>query len=304
MNKVNWLEMLPHEFHQMMEKTPVGYMAYGLAEPHGVYNALGLDYMVAHGLVTDAAKKFGGIVAPPFAWHIQEQQYYDWEMDCCGMGMSISSSIPEELYLHNMVYHIRNFDSKGFKAVILLSGHFINKQANDMQRLADLYMRRTGTPMRITASTYDFFNTSGIESDGHAGTEETSLFMNYRPELVDLTMIGKPLAVPESVAGGGLDEYGPYCAPKNFGKDGKLPSADIGKQIAGNICDNLGLEAEKLLAAYVSKPGYKAPSLIDTEDIYNRYMKLAARYLSITATRAESETWIFPEFPGWEAMGE
>jgi len=301
MKKTAWNEMFPHEFHQEMERAPVCYMPYGPAEPHGVYCALGLDFIECEALMHDAARTYGGIVAPPFAWHIQEQQYYDWELDCCGMGMSISSSIPEELFLHNIIHHIRNFDAKGFKAAILVSGHFLCDMTADLTMLAEFYLRRTGSPMRISAGTYERFYTTG-EFDDHAGMVETSLLMHYRPELVDLSLINKPMAVPGSIAGGN-DDYDPYCAPKGFGK-GALPTAEIGKSIAENMVENLGKEKQRLLEEYREKPGYKAPSVLDTEDIWHRFMKLCGRYLTLTATRREAENSIYPSFPGWEELGE
>ena len=301
MKKTAWMEMFPHEFHQEMATSPICYMPYGPAEPHGVYNALGLDFIECERLLHDAAATHGGIVAPPFAWHIQEQQYYDWEMDCCGMGMSMTSSIPEELFLHNVIHHIRNFDAKGFKAAILVSGHFIGNLTQDLTMLAELYVRRTGSPMQISAGTYERFYTNGLFDD-HAGFVETALLMHYRPDLVDFSLIGKPTVVPAAIAGGN-SEYDPYCAPKNFGKS-KLPTLEDGRAIAANMVENLGKEKQRLLDSYQEKPGYKAPSMLDTEDIWHRFLKLAGRYLSITATRQEAENGQFPVFPGWEQLGE
>jgi len=301
MKKTAWLTMFPHEFHREMEKAPVCYMPYGLIEPHGVYNALGLDFLECEAVMHDAAARHGGIVAPPFAWHIQEQQYYDWEMDCCGMGMSISSSIPEELFLHNVIHHIRNFDAKGFRAAILASGHFLCDMTADLTMLAELYLRRTGSPMQISVGTYDRFYSEG-EFDDHAGLVETALLMHYRPDLVDLSLIGKPLAVPASIAGGS-GAYDPYCAPKGFGS-GVLPTAEMGRSIAENMVENLGKEKMRLLEAYREKPGYRAPSVLDTEDIWQRFRKLGGRYLTLTATRREAENGVFPIFPGWEELGE
>ena len=301
MKKTAWLEMFPHEFHQEMEVSPICYMAYGPAEPHGVYNALGLDFIECEMLLHDAARTHGGIVAPPFAWHIQEQQHYDWEIDCCGMGMSMSSSISEELFLHNVIHHIRNFDSKGFKAAILASGHFLCDLTADMKMLADFYIRRTGSPIQISIGTYDRFLTN-YEFDDHAGVTETSMLMHYRPDLVDLSLIDKPLVVPASIAGGNAD-YGPYCAPKKFADD-IIPTAEHGKAIAENMVENLGKEKDKLLSAYRPKPNYRPPSILDTDDIWHRFLKLAGRYLSITAARKEAEDGTFPKFPGWDKLGE
>jgi len=301
MKKTAWLDMFPHEFHAEMKENPIGYMSYGPAEPHGVYCAMGLDYYLVDHVCHEAARQHGGIVAPPFGWHIQEQQYYDWEIDCCGMGMSMTSSLPEELFLHNVIHHIRNFDAKGFKAAILVSGHFLCDMTRDMQMLADFYVRRTGSPMKIFAGIYDKFY-DGVFCD-HAGMVETSMLMHVRPEFVDMSLIGKPLAVPSEIAGGNA-EFDPYCAPKGFGTVGEMPTAEFGKSVVDNMVKNFGIAKDKMLSEYQEKPGYKPPSVLDTEDIWHRFMKLAGRYLTITATRREAESFNFPEFPGWEELGE
>ena len=74
--KVRWEEVFPDELHQKIEDEPVCYLAYGLAEPHGPYNALGLDWLKARALVEQTAQRHGGVVAPSFAWHIQERREF------------------------------------------------------------------------------------------------------------------------------------------------------------------------------------------------------------------------------------
>jgi len=43
MQKVKWEEMFPDELLEAIDACPVCFMAYGLAKPHGTYNAIGLD---------------------------------------------------------------------------------------------------------------------------------------------------------------------------------------------------------------------------------------------------------------------
>ncbi len=68
--KVKWEEMFPDELLEAIRGCPVCYMAYGLAEPHGAYNALGLDWLKAYALCEKAAFTNGGVLAPPFCWHV------------------------------------------------------------------------------------------------------------------------------------------------------------------------------------------------------------------------------------------
>src|ERR1041385_2925214 len=70
--EVRWERMFPDELEAAFAQKPLAWFAYGLCEPHGPQNALGLDALKAHGLACAAAHEHGGIVAPPDYWHIHE----------------------------------------------------------------------------------------------------------------------------------------------------------------------------------------------------------------------------------------
>jgi creatinine amidohydrolase/Fe(II)-dependent formamide hydrolase-like protein len=308
--KVNWMEMFPDEFFDAIKECPTCYMAYGPAEPHGVYNILGLDWYGAQLLLERAAKIHGGIVAPPFAWHIQEQQYYDWEIDCCGMGISLTSSIPEDLFLHNILYHIRNMDSKGFHTGILISGHYLGHLGADMQLLCDYYCKRTGSPIQLLACCSNELVEDTVKAfeiqendEEHAGMVETSLLIALKPEGVDLERMIKPLNVSSKIAGGNSD-YGPYCAPKHFMEDGRLPNLELGNRVVDVLVQSLGEKNKELLGRYKPQADRKIPSIVDTEAIWTRFSFLTRKYWQSVLTRREAEENIFPKFPGWDELGE
>ena len=48
---VRWEEMFKDEFEAAVAERPVCYFSYGLSEPHGVQNAMGLDGLKAYALV-------------------------------------------------------------------------------------------------------------------------------------------------------------------------------------------------------------------------------------------------------------
>ena len=58
--EVRWERMFPDELEAAFEDCPVVYLPYGLCEPHGPVNALGLDALRAHGVVCQTARSFGG----------------------------------------------------------------------------------------------------------------------------------------------------------------------------------------------------------------------------------------------------
>lgn len=55
MQKILWHEMFKDEFEAAVAATPVCYLSYGISEPHGLQNAMGLDGLKAHALVERAA---------------------------------------------------------------------------------------------------------------------------------------------------------------------------------------------------------------------------------------------------------
>ena len=64
-DKVDYEELLPHEFQARLAHRPVAYLPIGTLEWHGVQNALGADFLQSRGLFRRAAQRFGGIVLPP-----------------------------------------------------------------------------------------------------------------------------------------------------------------------------------------------------------------------------------------------
>lgn len=302
-----WLDMYPDEFFQERNNMPVCYMAYGPAEPHGVYNTMGVDFHNSYLLARRAAETFGGIVAPPSAWHIQEQPYYDWEMDCCGMGMSLTTSVTEELFLHNILYHIRNMDTKGFRAGILLSGHYLGGLNEDMRMLCEYYLRKTGSPLRLWAGyvnelDYPFLDSLGLpgSAQDHAGILETAMVMELKPESVHLDKIRQPLNVERHVAGDSGD-YGLYCCPKTLESDLPYMTRELGARVVGRFVQRLGGLQQELLDGYEDRPR-RYITMTETEEIWASFSYLTGRYWTCVQTRYEAEHGISPQFPGFDVL--
>ena len=149
--KVKWEEMFPDELLAAIRERRVCYMAYGLAEPHGAYNALGLDWLKAYELVLRAARTHGGVVAPPFAWHIQERpEFHDEWLARVGVTQPLCSSIPTDLFLRMVLYQIRAIDARGFHAAILVTGHYGGLERY-IRLLCEYYTLRTGSPLKLHA---------------------------------------------------------------------------------------------------------------------------------------------------------
>ena len=294
--KVRWEEMFPDELYQKIQDEPVCYLAYGLAEPHGAYNALGLDWLKAQALVERAARKHGGVVAPPFAWHIQEvPEFHDdgegngWLPEV-GVKQPLCSSIPSDLYYRMVLHQIRDVDARGFHAAVLVTGHYGGPEKT-LRLICDYYTRRTKSPLRLHAiADWECIRYQDFKGD-HAGICETSQLLALHPSLVDLDR----RRVPDGLGTG-------YAAGVDFGDTEGLPSRELGEKIVESQVEELGGIAHRLLGAYEGTPDWKAPSQSDVDDIWYRFDEATRRYW--TSTYSEYRTGSAREFPGWEALGE
>jgi len=282
--------MFPDELLEAIRTRRACFLAYGLAEPHGPYNALGLDWLKAYALVIRAARAHGGVVAPPFAWHIQElPEFHDEWLARAGVTEPLASSIPADLFYRTVLYQIRAIDARGFRAGILVTGHYGGPEKT-LRLLCEYYLRRTGSPLRLAAlADWECIRFEDFRGD-HAGICETSQLMALRPELVDLARKKAPPDLGERFAG------------TDFDAQARKPSREIGENIVRSQVDRLGEIRDELLGAYRAKESYRAPTLNEADDIWHRFDRLTRKYWS----------WVYKEcvenktlaFPGWEALGE
>ena len=288
--KVRWEEMYPDELLEAIERRPVCYLAYGLAEPHGAYNALGLDWLKAQALLERAAAEHGGVVAPPCVWHVQEMPTFDW-FGSHGVKQSLCSSIPADLFYQIVLYQIRAADARGFRAAILVTGHYGGLE-NDMRLLCDFYTRRSGSPLRLCAvADWEVIRFEDYKGD-HAGVCETSQLMALRPELVDLSR--KETESPT----------GPWAGAEFPRPNGRSPSRELGENIVRSQIQRLGEIARELLDSYEPRAGWVAPTLADVADMWARFERLTRKYWGCSMTLGEYHERKLVPFPGWAELGE
>lgn len=288
--KILWMEMLPGELLQSIERCPVCYLVYGLSEPHGIYNALGLDWLKAQALVERAAREHGGVVAPTMQWHVAERPSFDW-FGAKGVKQPLASGIPADLFYKMVMYQVRAIDARGFRVGVLLTGHYGGLE-NDMRLLCEFYRRRTGSPIQLLAvADCDVMTYADIRGD-HAGICETSQLMALRPGLTDLD-----LKESESPSG-------PWAGTDFPLPDGRMPSAELGEKIVSAQVERLGELVRELLDAWQPISGWTAPTLPDTEDLWTRFNRLTRKYWWCSLTLTEYNEGVRPDFPGWETLGE
>ncbi|HUU68231.1 MAG TPA: creatininase family protein [Planctomycetota bacterium] len=193
MREVRWERMFPDELERAFAECPLVYFAYGLCEPHGPQNAIGLDALKAHAIACEAARAFGGIVAPPDFWHVHELGGYAiWGRESIGdVPRKWLTALPPWQHFKNVCYQVRAADAIGFHAAILITGHY-GPNWEDLRLLTQLIQPSVGCRL------YDLpdleANKPGFDNDNrsggdHAGRVETSLLWATMPECVDVSRI-------------------------------------------------------------------------------------------------------------------
>lgn len=182
MDEVQWERLLPVEFRARVEALPVVFLPLGTVEWHGEHNALGLDSLKAHALCVQAAQQAGGgVVHPPLYG---------------GMGgLDMPATVvmePEDAWentllrpwLEKLCYE---FHRQGFRAIIMLTGHYGHNQQIVVRETAARMTERLQIPVLGTPE-YWLAHDAGYLGD-HAGIGETSLLMHLHPELVCIERI-------------------------------------------------------------------------------------------------------------------
>ena len=222
---VQWERMLPAEFRLAFEKLPVVFLPLGTVEWHGEHDALGLDALKAHALCIRAAKKSGGIVHPPLYGGMG------------GLNKPATVKMEPENSWEN--YLLRpwlekmcgEFHRLGFKAIIMLTGHYGHNQQIVVREVATRMTERLQVSV-LGIPEYWLALDAGYLGD-HAGIGETSLLWHLEPDLVAIDRIK-------------IDP--------DYGKDGVIESGsspELGKKYADLIITRLASLAQ-------SMPGWNA----------------------------------------------
>lgn len=183
---VLWHEMFKDEFEAAVAERPVCYFSYGLSEPHGEQNAMGLDGLKALALVELAAETHGGLAAPPVWWHVHETALGLAWLDRQNVPRPYLTCIPAEIFLHQLIYQLRAAEAAGFRAAVCVTGHYGGIEV-DMKAVCAVYSKHR--PLRTAAlADWEAIRYKDYHGD-HAGVCETSQLWHLRPELVDISRI-------------------------------------------------------------------------------------------------------------------
>lgn len=174
----------PGQIEDAQKKRPVLFMPLGTVEWHGRQNVVGLDTLKAYELCIQAAKKAGGLVMPPLyggMGGLEEPFTFIVEPEHSFYSLILRPWL--ERQCSEAIRH-------GFKAVIMLTGHYGASQQIIVRETAVRMSRVLNCPV---LGTPEYFLALDEKYTGdHAAFFETSLMMHLYPESVDLDQLGDP----------------------------------------------------------------------------------------------------------------
>ena len=183
---VKWEEMFPDEMAAAIAEHPLLYLPYGMCEPHGHQNALGLDGIKCYEICLRAAREGGGVVAPLTMWHIGEQGIGVPWLARQNAPQPYITAIGWELFVQGFIWHLRAAVARGFEACIAMTGHYGGTEA-DMRSAAGVFREHCPLPIWALAD-WECIGYQHYKGD-HAGPCETSQLWALRPDLVDVSRI-------------------------------------------------------------------------------------------------------------------
>jgi len=252
----------PRQIDEAMKACPALFQPLGTIEWHGLHNVVGLDAVKAHLLCTRAAQRGGGLVAPALfggVGGLDEPHTFVMEPENDIFSVLVRGWV-ERL--------CREAVRQGFKAVIVLTGHYGAAQQMVIREAAVRMSRALAVPVLGTPE-YMLALDVGYLGD-HAAWGETSLMMYLYPESVDLAQLG---SAPHKGVGG--------RDPKKYATRGD------GERLAETIIGRLAGLAQQM-------PTWDAATLrrfIDAE------AALAGRQIALFG--AEKVAWA-----GWRNLGK
>lgn len=222
--EVRFEHMRPGELEALIAEKPLAWIPFGTLEWHGRHLPVGLDAIKAHDICVRAAQAAGGAVLPA-AYFSPWGMAFPWTFKY--------SAVAFARYVRGV---FRNLDRYGFKAMILVTGHYPGVQAALLMAMAEAYM--AARPVSIAAAPeFAFCAEAGYFGD-HAAKWETSFMQALRPDLVDDTELG---------ALRGDSWFGLFRKGVNGKNPARYASPELGREAVDLFVLNSGKLAEELL---------------------------------------------------------
>jgi len=174
-------EMKPGEINRVLRDCPLAYLVWGAHEWHGVHNPIGLDTLKAYHMALALCSRTGGVVLPPVYCGYQTMK--PWA------GFKHTLEFSQDLVRQYAFEHLENLYDEGFKAIVIIMGHYGGNHVKTVRSAVDLFLGKHGNPKVLAITDYEPASWVEVSGGDHAGKNETSLMMHFRPDLVDLTKL-------------------------------------------------------------------------------------------------------------------
>ncbi len=190
------------------------------------------------------------------------------------------TSLPPWVAYKLLLYQLRAFAARGFRAALVVTGHYGGNQ-QDLRLVADVCMRRS--PMRVWAGADSELITHPQYRGDHAGATETSQLWYLRPDLVDISRLTAQDAETHRFAAG---------------SNALASTRRLGEEIVRGQVERLGGEARALLAAY--KPDGPQPGLDfdETEALWREIEARRTEWVTLKLWDGQEPT---PDSSPWKA---
>ncbi len=216
----------PGQVREAMARAPIAYVPVGALEWHGEHAALGLDGLKAEHICAAAAQRTGGVLFPTMHWGAFHTIPFPFTFRFGKRSLRCQ--------LRTVLEQLADF---GFRAIIVLSGHYPLAQITMLRRECRRVSERCGVAA-LGIPEQALVTDLGYLGD-HAAKWETSLLMAIDPSLVDLPQ----LPADTGSLGVRAQQHGIYgVCPRQHA------SVDLGQQTLAAIVDRLAQAANRLLA--------------------------------------------------------
>lgn len=230
MTELRYERLHPAELRAAVERAPIAFVSIGTLEFHGEHLPFGVDSFEAHGLCMRAAELAGGVVLPPL-----------YLASGC-LDLPFTLSFEPELVHHWVSATIDRLADRGFKVVIVLTGHGPLDLSHLLKRAcAEAQARRPGLAayalcwLELNAARLTKREAGEPTCIDHAARVETSWMLALEPDLVRLDRLSGD---PEAAHVGIYGRNPRFTASAEFGEDQIAAAAKL-----------LGTRATELLAS-------------------------------------------------------
>jgi len=238
-DKVLHAELTPAEFEERLAATPVAYLPLGTLEWHGRHMPLGSDAIQSYEFFQCLAREAGGIVLPPlflgpdrmietedgdlYGMDIGELEKRDPDKRYTNQQLPGSCYwVSDELFGEMIEAILKQLKRCGFR-VVVAHGH--GPSTGFFLENAEAWKKKFGL---TCLHCWDHNNESNGIQTGHGATNETSLVMAFKPELVKMENLPSDINTwPLGIAG--IDprvhasaEFGKQCVQRGVERMKKL----------------------------------------------------------------------------------